>query len=239
MKKRDPVQFLGKAVLITGPEKILVVTDLHLGYAESLRLAGLSFRTRVYEEVQRNLAALLERAGKIDYFIILGDVKHTIGAILYEERKEIHAMISFIKEYAKHIVVIRGNHDALLEPLLRGLDVQLVDYFIRGEYAFLHGDRDFKEIYKKEVKCWCIGHMHPAIILREHMKEEHYKCFLDGSYKRKRLIVLPSFFSGSEGVDPREADGRLAWPVHFNAFSVRIVGENLEVLDFGILRKIR
>ena len=104
---------------------------------------------------------------------------------------------------------------------------------------FLHGDRDFKEVYDKKIKYWVVGHGHPAVRLSDGMKVEKYKCFLVGCFRKKKVIIVPSFFVGNEGSDPRENDLGLAWNFDLKSFNVVVVGENLEVFDFGKLRRLK
>lgn len=127
----------------------------------------------------------------------------------------------------------------LLVPCLRGTGVRLCDYHIVGPYAFLHGDRDFDEIHSKEITCWVVGHVHPAVELSDGTKRERYKCFLRGPYKGKEIIVVPSLFSKSEGIDVLTQNLGLAWPLDAEKCRVLIVGEGKEPLDFGIARKIK
>jgi uncharacterized protein len=103
----------------------------------------------------------------------------------------------------------------------------------------VHGNRDFPEIHEKRVKVWVMGHAHPAVKLSDGVKAEKYKCFLEGRFKGKKIIILPSFFPLVEGSDPREIYTGLAWNFKIEKFKVRAVGESLEVLDFGELRKIK
>lgn len=84
-----------------------------------------------------------------------------------------------------------------------------------------------------------LGHLHPAIKLREGTKIEKYKCFLSGKYEGKKVIILPSFAEAFEGVDVREIGGGLLWKFKLDRFKVAVVGERLNVLDFGELGKIK
>ena len=106
----------------------------------------------------------------------------------------------------------------------------------------MHGDADFSDINKNEIKVWVMGHLHPAISLREDVKEERYKCFLEGEFKGKKVVILPSFIDINEGVDVRlfgVMKSNLAWKINFKKFRVWVVGENEQVLEFGILDRIR
>ena len=56
------------------------------------------------------------------------------------------------------------------------------------------------------------------------------------------MIVVPSFIDFYVGSDPREDEMVMAWDVNWENFDVKIVspGEgNLEVLDFGKLKKLK
>ena len=84
-----------------------------------------------------------------------------------------------------------------------------------------------------------IGHEHPAILIREGVKSEIYKCFLKGEWRNKMLIVMPSFFSVFEGSDIRKE--KLLSP-YLNGKIIRdsnvyVVGN--EIYDFGKLKNIR
>jgi len=118
--------------------------------------------------------------------------------------------------------------------------VKVCDYFVLGEFCFLHGDRDFSEILGEGVKYWIIGHGHPAVKLGDGVKVESYKCFLVGGFEGREIVIVPSFFEYFAGSDPRENDLGLAWKFDLEKFKVLIVDDKgLEVRDFGILRDLR
>lgn len=230
------IEFIGKSLLID--KEILVIGDLHLGYGEALRMSGVYLPSDLYEVVKKDLELLFSRVGSVKEIVFLGDIKHAIGAILREERSQLVRLFDFLHTYSKKITIIKGNHDALLEPLLRDFTVTLTELYVYKSFAFIHGDKDFTELNTKAITTWVMGHMHPAVTLREYSKSETYKCFLVGSYKKKKVIILPSFFPFSEGSDPRESHVKLPWEFNLSSFEVKIVGENLEALSFGQLKKI-
>jgi putative SbcD/Mre11-related phosphoesterase len=171
--------------------------------------------------------------------VLLGDVKHNFGENLRQEWSDALGLFDyFFERGVKEILVCRGNHDNFLKTIAGKRNVIVEDYFILGEYCFLHGDRDFAKIYDKEIKCWIIGHAHPAVKLTDKTKVEKYRCFLCGRYMGKNIIVVPSFVEANEGSDPREYENKLAWDFDFEKFEVLVVGENLEVLKFGKLGKL-
>ncbi len=82
------------------------------------------------------------------------------------------------------------------------------------------------------------GHRHPAVVLGDRYKTERYKCFLVGKYKKKKIIVLPSFFPFVEGSEISEIeDNRMFIPEkNLREFEAYVVGE--EVYCFGKVGEI-
>ena len=137
------------------------------------------------------------------------------------------------------IIIVKGNHDRIIGPIANSINARVSDYFIIGEYCFVHGDRDFEEMKDKKIRYWIMGHGHPAVKLGDGIKLEKYKCFLIGKYKGKEIIIVPSFLEYNEGSDPRENDLGMAWKFNYNNFEVKIVdSEELKVFDFGKLWKL-
>ena len=238
------IEFIGKSLLIDN--SVLVIGDLHLGYEGSMRESGYMIPSGLYKQTIEDLDKIFDRVGKVEKVILLGDVKHEFGRYVEDEWKEIGEAMNYLRRNTKEVIIVKGNHDAIIDSMIEKLDrVKLVDYYLWEEFCFLHGDRDFKDkIYDKKIKYWIIGHGHPAVTLYDKsggIKKEKYKCFLVGAYNRKKVIVVPSFFPLVEGSDPRDYDLRLIWKFNLDKFNVRIVGESergLETLDFGKLGKL-
>ncbi len=234
----NKIKFISKSLLIENRKKILVIGDLHLGYEESLRRNGVLLPSQIYHEIINDFEEIFLETGKVDKIIVLGDLKHEFGKILKDEWKEILDLIDFLRTKTREIIIVKGNHDIFTGFVTNKKNIEIVDYYLYEEFAFLHGDRDFGEIIRdKNVKYWIIGHAHPAITIQSEVRKEKYKCFLEGKYKSKNIIILPSFFPVIEGTDPRDFDLGLAWDFDLNKFEVKIINGK-EVLDFGKLGKI-
>jgi uncharacterized protein len=234
------IDYIGKCLLIEGKGgRILCIGDLHLGYEEHMNRTGVFVSRKMFEETILYLERVFEKVGKIDKVILLGDVKHDFGKIMKQERDDFEDLISFLRRKCKEVLIVKGNHDKLIESIAREKSVEIKDFFVLEEFCFLHGDKDFLEIYDKEVKYWILGHGHPAVKISDGVKMEKYKCFLVGKFEKKEIVVVPSFIEVSEGSDPRENDLGFAWKFDLDKFRVMIVsGEELEVLDFGLLKKL-
>jgi len=250
------MRYLGKCLLLederkenTGKnEKVLVVGDLHLGYEEALNKAGVFVSRQMFEEMISDLNLVFGEVGHVNKVILLGDIKHDFGGILKQEWRDVTKILDYFSSMADKVIVIRGNHDTMLEPILKKKKMKLRDYYIWKEFCFLHGDSDFEFLWDrkrgsgKEIEYLVVGHGHPAVRLNEGVKSEKYKCFLVGKFRGKNLIVVPSFIDYYVGSDPREGEIVLAWDIDFGNFDVKVVpvapGE-LEVLDFGKLKRLK
>lgn len=243
----ESIKFIGKCLLIkpkkTSKKRILVVGDLHLGYEESLNQSGVFISRKMFGEMLLEFNEIFKRAGKVDYIILLGDVKHEFSRNLKQEWGDVLNLLDYFHKFCAKIIIIRGNHDNYLKTIVSKREfVSVADYFIIGDICFLHGDKDYKKIYNKNIKHWIIGHVHPAITLRDssEIKTEKYKCFLVGNYKKKEVILVPSFFSYSEGSDPRDNKSKLAWEFNLDNFRVYIISRaEAEAFDFGILKNLK
>ncbi|MEK6854727.1 MAG: metallophosphoesterase [Nanoarchaeota archaeon] len=237
----ENVKFVGKCLLIgESGKRILAVGDLHLGYEEHLNQTGIFVSRKMFEEMIEEFGKIFENVGRVDEIVLLGDVKHEFGGIMRQEWSDVLGLFDYLLERCKKIVIVKGNHDNILEPIVNKREnVDLEDFYSAGEFCFLHGDKDFDEIYDKKIKYWVMGHGHPAVKISDGIKVEKYKCFLAGKFKGKSVLIVPSFFSYNEGSDPRENELGLAWKFNLDRFEVRVVGKNLKVLDFGRLGLLR
>ena len=245
------IRYLSKCLLIEDvKEKVLVIGDLHIGESGG-RIEGIDIKERRFDEMIEELNIIfriinIKAEGKrkiVDKIILLGDLKHDFSSLSWEERNGLVNLFDYLDDKCEEIIIIRGNHDNYLLNLTSKRRIKIYDNYVWKGFCFLHGNRDFKEIYRNEIKCWVMGHLHPAIVLREGIKSEKYKCFLEGSFKNKKIIVLPSF-SISEGIDVLELlekrKNNLAWDFDLKKFTVKIVdSDKMEVVDFGKLKKIK
>lgn len=235
------IEYIGKFVLIEkDKEKTLVMGDLHLGYEATLRESGILVAEHLFVEMEKDIEGVLKQTGKVDKIVILGDVKHNFGGISYYERDQFNKLLSLLKERTDKIVITKGNHDKLLNymGIKEDKKIEIVDFYNDGEILFVHGDKDYEEIWDKKIKLVFMGHVHPAVTLVDGVKREKYKCFLEGEYKRKKFVILPSLTGKNEGTDPRDYELDLPWKLNLDKFEVVVIGENLKTYNFGKLKEI-
>jgi uncharacterized protein len=174
-------------------EKILIISDLHLGYEEALNKQGILLPRFQFEDIIKKLKNILKKVNP-ELIIINGDLKHEFGTISKTEWKQVLDLIDFFKD--KKILLIKGNHDNILGPIAKKKNVKLIDKYETNNILITHGHK----IPKKLNKTIIIGHEHPAISFDER-SDQKFKCFLKGKFERKTLIVMPSFNLLQQGTD--------------------------------------
>ncbi len=218
-------------------QKVLVVSDFHIGFEESLNKQGVFVPRFQLKDILARLEKIFEQT-KPKIVVIAGDLKHEFGRISEQEWRDVLRLIDFISKNCEQIVLIKGNHDAILAPIAKKRNVKVEKEFRVGKTIILHGDKI--EGLPKEIKTIIIGHEHPAISLQEKGRVEKFKCFLSGIYEKKRLIVLPSFNLVIEGTDVLKAELLSPFLKKVSDFKVFVVNDKTkEVLDFGKIKNLQ
>jgi uncharacterized protein len=204
MKRKEEmpkIEFLDDCLLVNN--EILVLGDVHLGYEDILAGKGIFPRRQLKDTIEKLNSIFWDlnlRAIKLKQIIICGDLKHEFGEISNAEWRETIGLLDFLIEKCENVILIKGNHDSILEPIARKKGINLKDYYNFQGVCFLHGHK-IKENWIKKSEILIIAHLHPAITLSDEYKTEKYRCFLQGKWKRKQIYVLPSFSNISTGYD--------------------------------------
>jgi len=217
--------------------KTLVISDLHLGYEEALNKQGIFMPRTQYAETKRRITEIIKKRA-VDKVVINGDLKHEFGSITSTEWRYIADLISFFSKHGIKIILIKGNHDKIIAPLIKSEGIEIRDYYTLGRFYICHGDTIPRDKDFKHAECIIIGHEHPAIALKEGNRIEVYKCFLIGNWKDKQLVVMPSFNPIVEGTNLLSE--KLLSPFlkqDLGRFKV-IIMSNGQSYDFGVLKNI-
>jgi putative SbcD/Mre11-related phosphoesterase len=184
--------------------RVLVIADLHLGYAWVHRRRGqllpVASPSAEFAELQSLIADY-----KPARIVLLGDVVHHASDIA-PLRDELCAIVRAIPV---EVHVLMGNHDRGLPRLFRdcGLDAHFGEELQLGRFIFAHGDRALTasaaacmgEI-KQSGGLLVIGHEHPAITLGDGVTPViKCPCFLTAP----GLLVLPAFSHWAAGTNVR------------------------------------
>ncbi|MBN2142586.1 metallophosphoesterase [Candidatus Woesearchaeota archaeon] len=223
-------------MLFLPEEKTLVVGDIHVGYEEALNRQGILVPRFAFKDIMKALSEAVSETAP-EKIILLGDLKHEFGGISDQEWTDALKVLDFLKKKAE-VIIVKGNHDTLLEPIARRKGVEIKDYHYARGFFFCHGDRLFgRNKDFKKAKVVVIGHEHPAIGIRDGARVERYKCFLVGKYAGKELVVLPSINPVTEGTDVLHEKLLSPYIKDIDGFRAIIVSD--KPYDFGKIKKLR
>ena len=156
---------LPAALIKTGKTKTLVIADPHLGWEMALRDKGIHVPSQSSKLLEKLVTVLSKY--KPDTLLILGDVKYTVVAAKPGEWHDIPEFFTELKNYVKSIVIVRGNHDANLEPLLpESIPLLPATGTIVDDVGLFHGHKWPSPTLLK-CKTIIMGHLHPVVVFRD------------------------------------------------------------------------
>jgi putative SbcD/Mre11-related phosphoesterase len=193
----DGIELVGHALFLSR-YKALVASDLHIGYEESLNRQGVLVPRQQKDKLEQGLVAVV-RACKPAMVVLNGDVKDEFGRISDQEWRVTAHLLYSLRKLVREVILIKGNHDAILEPLAEKHKLPLRESLLLGDVLITHGHEIPEDGGIGKAATIVIGHEHPAVIIADTIRSEIFKCFLVGRWHRKRLIVTPSFNPLVEG----------------------------------------
>jgi hypothetical protein len=194
------MKFLTEPALLI--EKALVITDLHLGIEYEIFKSGITVPSQI-ERIEKRIDKLIKQT-KANHLIILGDLKHQVPNISWQEYKEIPL---FLEHFSKlKISIIKGNHDGDIERLApKDIDVYEPSGFKINDFLLTHGHA-WPNKNDLKAKYLVMGHVHPAIeFLTGNFRTVEpcwLKCEIDNEKLKEKFgiktnfkqgIVMPSF----------------------------------------------
>lgn len=218
----------------------LVFSDLQLGIEEHHNNQGVYIPRFNFREVKQHLQRMFIFRPRISHIILNGDIKHGFGKAGNQEWREVIDLLELLSQHSDRITIVKGNHDIALEPLARFAKVKMnqTGLFLPHSQTYVcHGHEIPVNADITRAKTIVIGHDHPAVTLADGATRQKYKCFLVGTWEKKRLVVLPSFNFAHPGSDPREGSlSPFLKPQRLDHFRTWMVED--EVYDFGLLGEL-
>jgi hypothetical protein len=147
--------------------KILIITDLHLGWETHLTRRGIHLPSQM-PKIRKKLLQIINITNP-NGLIILGDVKHTIAKAEQGEWRDIPEFFTDIEAKVSNIQIIRGNHDGNLEPLLLPtIEMHPSTGTTLNDVGLFHGHTWPAE---KLLSCHTLimGHVHPTVAFRDYL----------------------------------------------------------------------
>jgi len=185
-----------RAVYLDGT---LVLADLHFGKGAA---SNVEFPLGAEDDAVDRLRDSLDHF-EPDEVVLAGDVFHTFEYVPDVAEDALAAVVRAVREAGAELVVVEGNHDAMLDSVYRGE--------VRESYELSGSESDEMVVVchgheepDRRADCYVIGHDHPAIVIEGQKRP----CFLDGRgvYRRSDVLVVPSFNRMVAGVS---VNGRL------------------------------
>lgn len=193
------IKFLTEPALLI--DDILVIADLHLGFEYELSELGIIIPSQL-EKFKVRLNNLIKQT-KAKHLVILGDMKHQVPGISWQEFREIP---EFFRDLNIKISIVKGNHDGDIERLVPQ-DVDIYDSagFVLNKILFTHGQAwPHPEIVNTEYLI--MGHIHPAIEFWTENVRSSERCWLRCEIDNKKVkekyqkeaglkegIIVPTF----------------------------------------------
>lgn len=173
--------------------KVLVIADLHIGIENELRDQGVQVSSHTYQ-MKKNLLQICEKYRPRDIFII-GDIKHSIPATPFFEKKELNDFLSDLSRFAL-IHIIPGNHDGGINYLIsEEIIIHSSEGYILDNIGFVHGHR-----WPKKTVLQCdyliMGHSHPTILLKDRLGFQNFEpCWIKTGLNKIQAKKMYSAFN--------------------------------------------
>ncbi len=153
------------ALIKTQKTKTLLIADPHIGWEMELQKKGIHVPSQTIK-LYNKLEALI-REYQPDSLTILGDVKYTVMRAELGEWHDIPDFFGKLSGLVGNVEVVRGNHDANLEPLLpEYVKVLPATGAVIGGVGVFHGHKwPSPELLK--CKTLVMGHLHPVVVFRD------------------------------------------------------------------------
>ncbi|CAN5732742.1 ligase-associated DNA damage response endonuclease PdeM [soil metagenome] len=171
----------------------LLVSDVHLGKAETFQSLGIPVSSAVNTENLDRLRSLLTQT-RANQLFILGDLFHSRRSLVPEV---LISWDNFLKETGVETSLIVGNHDRRLVSSLPPLTMDYQTDAARLGTFWLSHEPEIKHDAALNI----CGHIHPVVRLRSRTDSLRLPCFFI-EHDQKRL-TLPSFgeFTGGYEVE--------------------------------------
>lgn len=197
------LRLLDDKALYLPNEKALLVSDVHLGKAETFQALGIPISSQMNEDNLDRLRSLYQQI-KPQKLFILGDLFHSRKSLVPEV---LIAWDTFLKEIAAETTLIVGNHDRRLVSELPPFTMDcLVDAVELGPFLLSHEPEPVQEL-----RLNICGHIHPVVKLRSRTDSLRLPCFFV-EYDQRRL-TLPSFGEFTGGYEVTLTENTCAYVV--------------------------
>ncbi|MGD6852170.1 MAG: metallophosphoesterase [Candidatus Bathyarchaeia archaeon] len=148
-----------------GKIRTLLIADPHIGWEMELQQKGIHVPSQTSKLLAKLTTILSEY--KPDELMILGDVKYTVVSSELAEWQDIPEFFRKLENCTGKISIVRGNHDANLEPLLpEKVELLPATGAVIGDVGVFHGHK-WPSPALLGCKTLVMGHLHPVVVFRD------------------------------------------------------------------------
>ncbi|MBA4718748.1 MAG: metallophosphoesterase [Nitrosopumilus sp.] len=189
------------ALILEGKKKNLIVTDIHIGFENSLASNEIFIgKNSTINETIQELSEIIDTENP-DSIILLGDIKSSIKSISRNEWDEVPMFFKKIREKCD-VILVPGNHDANIQKLVPD-NISMISStgMIEENILLTHGHTMPSENFSHVDKI-IMGHIHPVFFQEDSVingqrvwlsiKTEKENFFPNKSGELE-IIVIPSF----------------------------------------------
>jgi putative SbcD/Mre11-related phosphoesterase len=150
------------ALVKTEKIKVLLIADPHIGWETELQKKGIHVPSQTPKILNKLITVIKEF--KPDKLVILGDVKYTVVSSELGEWQDIPDFFKKLQAHVAGISIVRGNHDANIEPLLpENIELLPASGTIIDDVGVFHGHK-WPSPALLGCKTLVMGHLHPVVV---------------------------------------------------------------------------
>lgn len=190
-------------------KKFVAVSDLHIGLESEIDSKGISIGGDLAQRMAESLVELTKVNGATG-ILLLGDIKHKVGAITKQEWDEIPRFMKALSAVAQ-VYVVPGNHDGNIRHLIPE-DIIMVSGkgMVLEDTLLVHG-HTMPSGLRSGVRRIVMGHIHPVFLKpgsvisgeRVWIHIQSRKDALFSDHGVIDLVVVPSFNNYLYATGPR------------------------------------
>lgn len=241
------------ALIVENTLKTLVIADIHIGIEKELYQKGVSIPSQIEKHTIRILDYI--HRVKPDKIVLLGDIKHNVPMISWQEKHEIPAFLEKLSCFAS-VEIVPGNHDGDIDDIIpANVKLHSMRGFVLDNVGYFHGHA-WPDVKLFSASFVVMSHNHPTVRfvdalgysmsepvwIRSYFVERIIKNRYNLSkWKNPEVIIMPAFNELCGGIPFNESHEELLGPV-FAHHAIELENARVYLLDgtdLGTLKGIR
>lgn len=180
----ETIELLPEKAFYWHERSMLVLSDLHLGKADSLQAMGIPIPSISHQDDFTRLKKMIHQH-KPEQVVFLGDLIHDRNS--WSESLKTQLSL-FFKEFSLlKFTLVLGNHERRSGEILKDWPLELiVGEWKVGPFILAHGH---KEVSLKPDEFEIAGHVHPVIKISQGPIKLRLPCFV----LAEQTLLIPSF----------------------------------------------